>query len=84
MTVQVTGAKTTNLTQILESGVGSQNGSRSCSGDEFGKKGRYSPATNHKHPCWGDARFEHAKDEALSVEALVVETSGGTGHAYSP
>ena len=36
------------------------------------------------HPCWRDTRFEHTKEEALSVEALVVEASSGAGEADSP
>jgi len=42
------------------------------------------PSTNNEHPSWADAALQHPKEEALGVQALVVEATRSTHQARAP
>lgn len=42
------------------------------------------PSTNNEHPSWADAALQHPKEEALGVQALVVEATRRTHQTCAP
>ena len=42
------------------------------------------PSTNNEHPSWADAALQHPKEEALGIQALVVEAACRTHQACTP
>lgn len=42
------------------------------------------PSTNNEHPSWADAALQHAKEEALGIQALVVEAARCTHQTCAP
>lgn len=42
------------------------------------------PSADNEHPSWADAALQHPKEEALGIQALVVEAACRTHQACTP
>ena len=42
------------------------------------------PSADNEHPCWADAALQHPEEEALGIQALVVEATRRTHQTCTP